>query len=298
MAKPMLTIERIATRPAKLTGQTLVDVWISPEECVWWLTLQGPLDMRSENGMFPKLHAEEPNQYAVCRQTPTGIVDLNVETKTTRNLHFVRAAGEDDHLLLIAGRTKGTSDCNARLFTRDGALVREFDVGDAIQHVDVTANGELFVSYFDEGMGTPLGDQGLNQFDLDGNQVWGYNRQVSEDLEIFDCYAMNIEDANSVYVCPYTEFHVVRSGIHREVEDMGKAPIAGARALAISDRYVLFFGGYDNRRGLTLASRDRLRKKRHKLTGSVPETLETVFGRGPNLYLASDEAVFRLRVPD
>ncbi len=54
-------------------------------------------------------------------------------------------------------RKDGTYDLNGRVFGPDGALRREFLLGDGIQDVQTTAEGDIWVSRFDEGVYGNLG---------------------------------------------------------------------------------------------------------------------------------------------
>jgi hypothetical protein len=46
----------------------------------------------------------------------------------------------------------GSAEQNARVYSAEGELLREFVLGDGIQDLQVTSTGHIWVSYFDEGI--------------------------------------------------------------------------------------------------------------------------------------------------
>jgi len=68
----------------------------------------------------------------------------------------------------------------------DGALRRTTTFGDGIADVQTTTRGDIWVSYFDEGVfgnygwgydeaSTPIGAPGLVRFDRQGSVLWSYH---------------------------------------------------------------------------------------------------------------------------
>jgi hypothetical protein len=67
----------------------------------------------------------------------------------------------EHEILVVATRANrnadGSHDLNGRVFGADGELRREFLLGDGIADVQTTADGQVWVSYFDEGIYGNLG---------------------------------------------------------------------------------------------------------------------------------------------
>jgi hypothetical protein len=160
-------------------------------------------------------------------------------------------AGE---ILVVGGRCdfrNGNPEQNAAVYGPDGALRRKFVLGDGINCVQATADGMIWVSYFDEGVfgnfgwKKPMGAAGLICFDRFGRIEWQYQPPVGFDI-IVDCYSLNV-CADSVWACYYTDFPVVRIDSRKQVYAW-KNTVAGASALAVSSDHVLLWGGYGEKR--------------------------------------------------
>ena len=90
-------------------------------------------------------------------------------------------------------------DLNAKVFARDGALKREFLLGDGIRDVQATTDGRIWVSYFDEGifggsvMGEPIGKPGLILWDRFGSRIFAYSPPQELGLygQMTECYGLN-----------------------------------------------------------------------------------------------------------
>lgn len=165
------------------------------------------------------------------------------------NYHFVQPMPEND-LLLVYARSqyyaKDEYDLNAAVFAPDGTLKREFLLGDGIEHVQTTANGDIWTGYFDEGVignrgwTQPIGAPGLIQWDRAGNQQYAY------DYAIVDCYALNVTSDRDTWLYYYTDFPLVH--LHdKHIVGSWHSPIRGAHAFAIYENYVLFCGGYEQK---------------------------------------------------
>ncbi|WP_440117757.1 hypothetical protein [Paenibacillus sp. QZ-Y1] len=84
----------------------------------------------------------------------------------------------------------------------DGNTIREFLLGDGIQSVQVTKNGTIWTSYFDEGVfgnngwSNPIGSQGLVAWDEHGNKLY-----EDHAADIADCYALNVVNEEQGNIC-------------------------------------------------------------------------------------------------
>lgn len=136
---------------------------------------------------------------------------------------------------------------NAILYDAGGRAVGHGLFGDGIQHVLATPSGAVWVGYFDEGVfgnygwgsgaGTePIGASGLVRFtpQLEAEpDVF--------DLDIADCYALNV-DGEAAWTCYYTDFPLVE--LRGTTATSWGNTVGGAKAVAIRGNAVAFYGGY------------------------------------------------------
>jgi hypothetical protein len=136
------------------------------------------------------------------------------------------------------------------VFDSQGAVVAEETLGDGIELVMATQSGNVWVSYFDEGVygdygrgspgPTPMGAAGIVRFSSDLVPEWRFPFG-SPFGTIDDCYAMNV-DGQAVWACYYSDFPIVR--ITDDDVTGWSDPIHGARALIVGDEKVAVAGGY------------------------------------------------------
>ncbi len=110
--------------------------------------------------------------------------------------------------LLGEGRGGRASFHDAR-----GALHLTVELGDAIESIQTTTDGRIWVSYFDEGVfGSGIGRQGLVCFDSSGKDVFRYADFAEQNglPMICDCYALNVDMSGDVWLNYYTDFPLVR----------------------------------------------------------------------------------------
>lgn len=202
--------------------------------------------------------------------------------------------------LLIVGKRchrspNGTSEHNARVYAPDGQALRSFVLGDGIADVQTTATGDVWVSYFDEGI---FGNTGWNQrvtglgwFDDAGTKRWDYQPPPGFD-HMADCYALNVADG-SVWAYYYTDFPLVRIGPDGAVRAW-HTDIDGAHAFAVDSRRVLLFGGYGSDRGRAVLAAFGEERLEHPLEARLvipsgdPVRADHVVGRGPILHVFAD----------
>ena len=134
---------------------------------------------------------------------------------------------------------------NALVVSDQGEKLASFTIGDAVEDVQATQDGTIWVSYFDEGMtGPPRNGSGRSGW-LSGLVNWSLDGQILYEYPpgMMDCYAINLENDNSLWACYYTGFPLVN--IARDhVERCYPATVCGAKVLAVSRRGVLFGRGY------------------------------------------------------
>ena len=162
----------------------------------------------------------------------------------------------DGDVLVVGTRCRrfadGTFERNARVYGINGELRRAFLLGDGINDVQASSTGDLWVAYFDEGVfgnygwgSEPVGSAGLLRFDAHGNKVWQFEPPDGFG-PIDDCYALNVE-AEAAWAYYYSDFPLVRIGSDGEPRAW-RTEVAGAKAFAVGEGRVLFFGGYHPQR--------------------------------------------------
>lgn len=199
-----------------------------------------------------------------------------------------------DGRMLIVGKgarrlSDGSHEPNAIVYSKAGSELSEFLVGDGIEEVQVTPDGHLWVSYFDEGVfGNPLASSGVREFDASGQTLWAFIPPEGFD-RIEDCYALNAAAADHVYAYYYNSFPIVQIGRGHQTRGW-HTEVSGARALAVDGERVLLFGGYAGERtraAIGALEGDGLAEVRILPTSVIgPDTLESIriSGRGPVLH--------------
>ena len=158
----------------------------------------------------------------------------------------------DGRLVVVGSRAEcrdGVAENNAYVYGTDGSLERMGCLGDGIEHVQTSADGSIWVGYFDEGVygndgwgspgPEPVGSPGIVRFTPGLEVAWEY--PLHESATIDDCYALNVV-GDEVWACCYSDFDVIRirDGLIRSWSN----EVEGARAIAISGDSVALFGGY------------------------------------------------------
>ncbi len=242
---------------APIVGEgELVAFSVGPDGVTYFVVALKRLDVRIEQpggASFAKTVPKEPQEYRVFGLSGSQIVlDVSIEGERF-NIHDIQPL--TDALLLVCARSyfKGPDhfEKNGRIYSRSGKFLREILLGDGIRSVQATSNGLIWTSYFDEGIfgnygwSDPIGATGLVTWDCDGKKVYEYEPCDGLD-SICDCYALNVESDEDVWLYYYTEFPLVRLR-GREIKSIWKMPIQGSSAFAVFEGYALFAGGYDDR---------------------------------------------------
>ena len=93
------------------------------------------------------------------------------------------------------------------MFDVEGGLLRSILLGDGIEDLQTTSAGQIWVSYFDEGIfgnlgwKRPVGSCGLRAFDSEGNSTFEF-KPVSGLESIVECYALNVTSDSEAW-CYY-----------------------------------------------------------------------------------------------
>lgn len=261
-------------------------------------------------GSFAKAAPARPQRYRVVAMRD-GDIELDIEiTGEPFNLHLVQPVG--DGILLACARSvyRGPADVdlNARLYDRAGHLLRAFCLGDGIEALQATATGDIWASYFDEGVlgnrgwPEPLGSSGLVAWDDTGAKRYEFEPCAGLD-RIIDCYALNVASPDDVWLCYHTDFPLVH--IHRRrVRAFYETPVRGSTAFAIGSQHVLFAGDYDSPERLQLLP---LIERKPSPPAAVfrpidrdgaPIALSRAVGRGDSLFLLDDGSLYVFTVAE
>ena len=170
-------------------------------------------------------------------------------------------------------------------------------LGDGIENLLCSADGTIWVGYFDEGVfggpnkdgSSPVSSGGIVQFDASGTLLWSFNKQVRENHLIADSYAMTLSGPD-LWACFYTDFPIVRISGGKPV--FWSNSVAGAKAIAVTDDIVMLGGGYsDDADRITLVKLDG---KSSRELGSLRYargrrgTAGLLQGRGSVMHVVSD----------
>ena len=234
-------------------------------------------------------------------QRPRQTVTLRVERVSVPGGAVCTLAGFDvgwgfdvaplgaDGFVLTWGRA-GPEEANLRVYSWDGVVVSAFHAGDGIEHVQTSARGDIWVSYFDEGV---FGDggfagEGLICFTPTGDVRLRYSTVVATGgiPPIVDCYALNVASNDDVWCCYYTDFPLVHLRGGRLGEWWEHMPVHGASAFAVDARRVLFTGGYGRRDRVMLLSLGDMTTEELSVVDEEGEPLGYVstVGRGSRMY--------------
>ncbi len=290
-----------------VSGRTaLVGFNVGPQGEVYFVSALGKLDYetRSEGfAIFPKTVPDAPQSYRVqCSRDD--VVELDVTISNERfNIHLIQPIG--DELLLACARSVRRSatdfERNGRIYGRDGTLRREFLLGDGIERIQSTSNGQIWCAYFDEGVfgnygwREPVGASGLVAWNAEGEKIYEFDAPTGFDT-MADCYALNVAGNDDVWCCYYTDFPLVRIQ-HRKVTSAWRSPVRGSHAFAVANGHVLFAGDYDDPHSMRLVKLGANEKA--KVVGTFRPgdengerlSIERMVGRGSKLYALSGETV-------
>ena len=164
------------------------------------------------------------------------------------NFHFIQPI--KDKLLLLGARSFYRSNSggeeNAFIMDRTGEVYNKFCFGDGIAECIVLSDGKIITSYFDEGIfgnygwDEPIGERGLVAWNENGEIIWQANH------DIYDCYAINIDEAENLWFYFYTDFNLVKTDF--KTEKIYTPDISGANTFFLTNdsQYIIFDEGYQS----------------------------------------------------
>lgn len=254
---------------------------------------------------FAKTKTNNMQNYVAFRTSKGGLVQTLFVENEPFNIHSIQALPGNKFLLACARsqyRSAGNYDKNGRIYDAHGNLLNTILLGDGIQDVQAADNGDIWTSYFDEGVfgnygwDDPIGAYGLKLWNEKGESNYDYFPPDGLD-RICDCYAMNVESNRVTWAYYYTDFPLVKIK-DRIVADYWHIPIAGSDCFAIYRNYALFRGGYENRNSFFLVQLFENHKAKvvKKITlVNIGEPVG-ITSRSESIFLISNKGVFRISV--
>lgn len=206
----------------------------------------------------------------------------------------------DKNYLCVASRC-APEERNAHLYTDSGQHFGSWHVGDGVEDVQISPDGQVWVSYFDEGVfgDTEYSPQGLTCFDgRDFRFTFGFRNDIVNLPDyaqgMADCYALNVASNRDTWLLYYTDFPLVHLREFQIKDVFAPTPeIIGAHAFAVCSSRRLFVGGYE-RRG-RLFWRDDAIKRQVEIEVvdemGKPLTWNYAGGRGADLFLCENARV-------
>jgi hypothetical protein len=243
---------------------------------------------------------------------PQDFIILEVsETHTTRyeirnqlqDYHYVQPLPQSEFLLVSARITyQRRQDLNARVFSTDGQQKREFLLGDGIEDVQTTSDGYIWTSYFDEGVlgnhgwSTPIGHQGLIQWNSQGEQTYQY--WSPSGLEpVFDCYALNVISNEDTWFYYNPSFPLVHLHNHR-VANYWYIPVGYSHVFAVWKSHALFYGNYKAPDTLYLVSLSKDHTAEVLNTYTLAEAPKWITARGTRVVYLIDDQCYLIDLKD
>ncbi len=290
-----------------LADQSLVSRSIGPHgECIMLAVEESSLpiirgtDTTPGVGSFPHSQAKQPIHCTISIISDNQIQSITIAAlKLAYPLVQLLPRGE---ILLVGSRcrrlTDGTAELNANIYNSNGELLREMCFGDGIADVQTTSEGNIWVSYFDEGIygnygwgndeaSTPIGATGLVEFDSHGQKVRQFEPPPGYP-PIDDCYALNLYN-DEPWVYYYSAFPIVQLKSNGEANKWSTS-IAGAHAFATDGQRVLIYGGYKQDKNLCLfgelgqSSLTHITECNLEYPSKDKSRVTQVIGRGPYLH--------------
>ncbi len=280
----------------------LITVTAGPRADVLVLCGEQPPDYRIAQGLgiFPKLQADQTNRFRIYHHTPWDTVTVTT-LETPENIHEIQPIG-NDRLLAVRSRARDASDKNAHIYRVEGQHVRSFHAGDGIEDVQTTSNGQIWVSYFDEGVfgGSGPGQDGVVCFRSAGEPLVRFNQLPGPSRSIADCYAMNVVSDREVWLYYYTDFPLVRLREGRFDREWTGIPVTGSGAFAVDEDRALFAGSYDQPSKLFSVSLHSMQAEELQPVDRDGQLIDfrRAFGRGSTLYLSTEDELYTLDLAD
>jgi hypothetical protein len=277
--------ELLVGLPNLPAGWEIAAIGVGPDGRVLILAAEGSLVARRATGS---------SRYRIYAQD--GELREGPEFLGLRGATYDHVQPIDGHNFLVAAPwTYPEMGQNGHVLDRDGTLVRQLSLGEGIADVQTTSGSDVWVSYFDEGV-FKAGEPGLACFDHVGERVFAFNSSIANNDDvpiIHDCYAMNVESDNEVWLYYYSAFPLVRLVDKQLAGIWPRTPGLGAHAFAVGERSVLFAGDYGDTTTITRHFPESGRAEMARAIGQGQAVEFTrAAGRGDSLYLLTNTAIW------
>ena len=302
-----LHVSPVATVGELLESGTLVAFNVGPDGAAYLVLALSELDYREEQpgrASFAKIYPRKSQRYRVVALAGA---DRSLDLTTGEekfNIHEIQPIGKEILLLCVrsAYRAQDDFDLNGRVYSQEGRFVRGMLLGDGVETIQATASGEIWASYFDEGIfgnygwKDPVGASGLVAWNASGEEVYQFDAG-----QISDCYALNVASERDVWCYYYVDFPLIHLR-ERRLDGFWKTPICGSRAFAVGGGHALLAGDYEDRRILHLLRLDpdiaSLIADIRVVDGDKPVDFERVVGRGEFLYLLASDRLYKIGIDE
>jgi hypothetical protein len=289
-----------------LAGWHLIDVFVGPYADLILLTLEQTPDNTSPKGKNAVWHASRAghlHHFRIYHHIYEGAMETIDLPQTQHFFHFAQPIGSNGWLVAQAWGLENHHAWsggvhNAFVYSTEGQLQYSFYAGDGIEDIQTDEVSSIWVSFFDQGIldGGEPAREGLVCFNATGQLVWAYNGMMKTP-HILDCHAMNISSQKEIWVYSYPGFPLVRL-LDRQIDRIwGNVPVGYYHAFAVNGKKVLFAERrHDNKLMLPLVELDTMRVEELVAVNEEgdPLSFHRACGRGPLLYLVTEQSVFLL----
>ncbi|USK32582.1 hypothetical protein LIT25_18550 [Bacillus sp. F19] len=216
---------------------------------------------------------------------------------TIKSFHHIQRLY--DSWLLADARAEDEKVQNATIFDDYGTSIISFHLGDGIENLQVSENGDIWVGYFDEGVyGDTVGGSGLSCFNSNGEQVFDFSdfSLGKKDIPIIDdCYALNVVSNDDIYCYYYSDFPLLNLKNMRDYRVFNELIIQGSKAFAVWRDHILFGPTYNNDKVYLYSLRDKctITYKPVNENGKILKDFEVV-GRKSIMYLIDEKDIYRI----
>jgi hypothetical protein len=296
-----LTVQRLVSFADLLGQDQLLTVNVGPDLEPLLLSVNAlpPLPRGKRRvGPFGWLRVRTPYEFAVHWREEGSWHRLALPP--TERAYYHVAPLSDGRWLLVEVRAESDSTQNAAVHDAQGRLISTFHAGDGIEWVQTTEAGRIWIGYFDEGIFSRvgLGNAGLACLDAEGQVLFRHDALAEPGgvPPIADCYALNVASDEDVWAYYYKEFPLLRLRRGTVAGMWTNIPVAGASAFGVHGDRVLFVGSHRRKRALHLLTLLEMRAFALTPVDQAGDPLNGTrlrgCGRGPKLYLHTDEALY------
>ncbi|RDI41065.1 hypothetical protein [Falsibacillus pallidus] len=246
--------------------------------------------------------------YSIFHVTEGGVEEI-IFPPAKKSFSYAQPLG--DYWLLVSPRVNSDRMHNGFIYDKNSNLINSFNMGDGISDVQTSKNGDIWTSYFDEGVfGKSIGKSGLLCFDSEGTPLFDFAKFTQNPTNntipfIDDCYAMNVCSNNTIYLYYYLDFPLL--ALHNKTDfelfnqkQMNEPPIVGSHAFSIWKEHILFAHGYMDKGQIHHYSLQTGAVHSYLPVNEINEVIHYEFavGRKHRLFLVSKKDVYLVDIRD